>query len=140
MSTGADDFGGVPLFDLFRMEVEAHTQALDEGLLALEQAPRDPARLEAMMRAAHSMKGAARIVGLTAAVEVAHVMEDVLVAAQKGKVVLGASDVDALLAGNDVLREVAKRDEAGAAAFLDGKAADLAALVARIGAVARGEG
>ena len=37
------------------------------------------------MRAAHSLKGAARIVGLDAAVRVAHAMEDCLVAAQKGR-------------------------------------------------------
>ena len=38
--------------------------------------------LEALMRAAHSVKGAARIVGLEEAVQVAHVMEDCFVAAQ----------------------------------------------------------
>ena len=36
------------------------------------------------MRAAHSIKGAARVVGVDPAVSVAHVMEDCFVAAQKG--------------------------------------------------------
>ena len=36
------------------------------------------------MRAAHSLKGAARIVGLTVGVRVAHAMEDCFVAAQQG--------------------------------------------------------
>ena len=140
MSASGDDFGGVPLFDLFKLEVEAHTKALDEGLLALEEAPQDAARLDALMRAAHSMKGAARLVGLDAAVGVAHVMEDVLVAAQKGRRVLGAASVDALLAGNDLLKEIVKRDEAGAAAYLAARAAELAALVERLRAVERDEG
>ena len=37
------------------------------------------------MRAAHSIKGAARIVGIDAAVSVAHHMEDALVRIQKGQ-------------------------------------------------------
>ena len=55
------------------------------------------------MRAAHSLKGAARIVGLDAAVRVAHAMEDCFVAAQKGKIVLQPEHVDILLQGVDLL-------------------------------------
>jgi two-component system sensor histidine kinase and response regulator WspE len=43
------------------------------------------------MRAAHSLKGAARIVGMDAGVSVAHVMEDCLVAAQEGRLLLRPS-------------------------------------------------
>ena len=46
------------------------------SLLALEQQPQAAEHLEACMRAGHSLKGAARIVGLETAVKVAHVMED----------------------------------------------------------------
>ena len=59
-------------------------QTLDAGLLALERDNQAPSQLEACMRAAHSLKGAARIVGLDAGVEVAHAMEDCFVAAQRG--------------------------------------------------------
>jgi chemotaxis protein histidine kinase CheA len=61
-----------------------------------------------MMRAAHSIKGAARIVGIDAAVKIAHVMEDCLVAAQKQEIQLGPTSIDALLRGVDLLSRVAQ--------------------------------
>ena len=64
------------------------------------------------MRAAHSLKGAARIVGLDAAVRVAHAMEDGFVAAQKGKLVLRPEHVDILLRGVDLLVQIAQLAEA----------------------------
>ena len=41
--------------------------------------------VEEMMRAAHSLKGAARIVGLEPAVKVAHALEDVFVALTRNR-------------------------------------------------------
>ncbi|MFW2364628.1 Hpt domain-containing protein, partial [Burkholderia pseudomallei] len=65
MSTD-DDFGRASLLELFREETHTQTQALSERLLALERGAQDAATLEACMRAAHSLKGAARIVGVQA--------------------------------------------------------------------------
>ena len=79
MSDGADDLS---LLALFRAEVESCAAVLNEGLVALEANQHDRAAVEPLMRAAHSIKGAARVVGLDAAVHVAHAMEDVLVAVQ----------------------------------------------------------
>ncbi|MED5606985.1 hybrid sensor histidine kinase/response regulator [Pseudomonas sp. JH-2] len=95
------------LLELFRLEAEAQAQALGQGLLALEREPRQATQLEACMRAAHSLKGAARIVGLDEGVQVAHVMEECLVAAQDGRLLLGAEHIDALLAGTDILLHIA---------------------------------
>ena len=134
-----DDLGGFALFDLFRMEAQTHGATLDEGLLALEAAPADPARLEALMRAAHSVKGAARIVGVEPVVRVAHAMEDAFVAAQQGRLTLHAAAIDVLLAGTDFLKSVAAKPEAEATAYLAGRADETAALVQRLQAVARGE-
>lgn len=89
--------------ELFHMEAQAQTEVLTAGLLALEREPSDPAALEACMRAAHSLKGAARIVGLDAAVQLAHHMEDLLVAAQEGRLPLRSEHIDALLRGSDML-------------------------------------
>ena len=59
--TGQGSSRGQPsLIDLFREEARTQAQILSDGLLALERAPRDPVTLEACMRAAHSLKGAAR--------------------------------------------------------------------------------
>ncbi|QCI14333.1 hybrid sensor histidine kinase/response regulator [Pseudomonas putida] len=95
------------LLELFGLEAEAQTQVLNAGLLALERDPTQADQLEACMRAAHSLKGAARIVGIDAGVGVAHAMEDCLVAAQEGRLRLRAEHIDALLRGTDILLHIA---------------------------------
>ena len=67
--------------------------------------------IDPLMRAAHSLKGAARIVGLEPIVRVAHAMEDCFVEAQRGKLVLRPEHVDVLLHGVDLLGQVAQLDE-----------------------------
>jgi two-component system sensor histidine kinase and response regulator WspE len=98
----------LPLIDLFRAEVETHAEVLSSALLALERSPGDTSRVSEMMRAAHSIKGAARVVGVDPAVSVAHVMEDCFVAAQKGALSLSPADVDVLLRGVDLLGRISE--------------------------------
>jgi two-component system, chemotaxis family, sensor histidine kinase and response regulator WspE len=98
-----DELSRRSLLDLFREEAQTQTRTLSSGLLALEAAPADPATLESCMRATHSLKGAARIVGLPEAVEVASTMEDCFVAAQHGELRIDAARIDALLVGIDML-------------------------------------
>jgi len=95
------------LLELFSLEAEAQTQVLSAGLLALERNPAQADQLESCMRAAHSLKGAARIVGVDAGVSVAHVMEDCLVSAQEGRLLLRPEHIDALLQGTDLLMRIA---------------------------------
>ena len=98
------------LLELFSLEAEAQTQVLSAGLLALERDPTQADHLESCMRAAHSLKGAARIVGVDAGVSVAHVMEDCLVSAQEGRLYLRPEHIDALLQGTDLLMRIATPD------------------------------
>jgi two-component system sensor histidine kinase and response regulator WspE len=113
MSGGGDDYSQFSLFDLFRLEAETHTQTLTAGLLALERDPVAAEQLEACMRAAHSLKGAARIIELTAAVDLTHAMEDLFVAAQRGQMVLQRGQIDLLLRGVDLLNAIATAGEPG---------------------------
>lgn len=101
------------LFELFTLEAEEQTQVLSAGLLALERNPTQADHLEACMRAAHSLKGAARIVGVDAGVSVAHVMEDCLVSAQEFRLSLRPEHIDALLHGTDLLMRIATPGSAG---------------------------
>lgn len=105
------------LFELFREEVRAHADTLSRGLLDLEADAANPARIEPLMRAAHSIKGACRIASLDAGVRLAHVMEDVFVAAQGGQVRLTPPDVDQLLKGTDLLATLADLRPDGTAAW-----------------------
>jgi two-component system, chemotaxis family, sensor histidine kinase and response regulator WspE len=104
----ANDLSEFSMVELFRLEVENQTVVFTENLLALEQDPTDASRLGALMRAAHSLKGAARMVDLEAAVCVAHALEDLFVAAQEGSLVFMSEHVDVLLRGVDLLHRIAQ--------------------------------
>ena len=105
------DLGGFSLHELFRGEAETHAAALSEGLVKLEGTS-NPAIVEPLMRAAHSIKGAARVIGLDIAVRLAHGLEDVLVAMQKGREAISSSRIDQLLRGADLLASLARVSEA----------------------------
>jgi two-component system, chemotaxis family, sensor histidine kinase and response regulator WspE len=98
--------GDDSMMDLFRMEAEAQVTILNDGLLALESNAQSARVLETLMRSAHSIKGAARIVSLDAIVNIAHVMEDCFVAAQSKTITLNPDAVDSLLQAVDLLQGI----------------------------------
>ena len=95
--------------ELFRTETQNHVAILNDGLLSLEQNPTSAEQLEALMRAAHSIKGAARIVGLDHAAHMAHAMEDCFVAAQKGRITFNSGKIDILFKGVDMLNRISEQ-------------------------------
>lgn len=94
------------MMDLFRSEVESHAESLTAALLSLERDSSATNLIDGMMRAAHSVKGAARIVQIEPAVQVSHVMEDCFVAAQRGEILLPPAAIDVLLKGVDMLSQI----------------------------------
>lgn len=126
MSSGLEDFS---LFDLFRMEAEEQVRVLQAGLIELESGAATAATLEALMRAAHSLKGAARIVGLDAIVNLTHVVEDRFVAAQQGHA-LDAAEVDRMLTATDWLARLQAVPEGETAAWLEMNAPAIEAFTA----------
>ena len=94
----ADDLSGFSMLELFRLEADTQTAVLSTGILAIERLELSPQTIESMMRAAHSLKGAARIVGVEPAVEVAHALEDCFVAA--GRERKSANRLDAAARGD----------------------------------------
>ena len=108
----SQDLSGFSMLELFRLEAESQTAILSAGVLAIEELERSPATIESMMRAAHSLKGAARIIGLDPAVRVAHAMEDCFVAAGKGTFHVRPEHADVLLAGIDFLSTIARAQDA----------------------------
>ncbi|MBS3026871.1 MAG: response regulator [Dolichospermum sp. DET50] len=115
---------GDSMMDLFRLEAEAQVTILNNGLLVIENKPQSAQELEALMRAAHSIKGAARIVGLDGVVELAHVMEDCFVAAQAKTITLSPDDVDVLLQGVDLLQNISQLNDAELPGWLGQHQAD----------------
>ncbi|GAK57039.1 response regulator receiver domain protein [Candidatus Vecturithrix granuli] len=120
------------MLDLFQTEVETHTTTLNDGLLALETAPEAMDKLESLMRAAHSIKGGARIVELDAVVKIAHAMEDCFVALQSGKGMLKSQQIDVLLSGVDMIRSISGAAVAGNLTWTAEHDEEIAALVSAL--------
>jgi two-component system, chemotaxis family, sensor histidine kinase and response regulator WspE len=119
------------MLDLFRTELLNHTRTLEAGLVGLEKEQTAP-RVEPLMRSAHSIKGAARVVGLDQAVQLAHAMEDLLSAAQHSRITFSSSAIDLLLAANDVFRSLAGAPVAAIPGLLGKQATEIERLVARL--------
>jgi two-component system, chemotaxis family, sensor histidine kinase and response regulator WspE len=105
----------MPMLELFRVEAEQQLAMLTSGLLQLERGSGAPRPWEMLMRAAHSFKGAARIVNFQSAERVAHAMEDCFALAQQDKLELRQPEIDLLLRGIDLLGQISKNSEAAIA-------------------------
>lgn len=134
----SDDLSGFSLIELFRAEAEGQIDALSSGLLLLETAGGAPEVIEPLMRAAHSMKGGARLVGLEPIEKVAHSMEDVFVAAQQGKVALRPGDVDVLLQCVDLIRDLTNLQDDEVASWPDRFGERISAAVEALKAIESG--
>jgi two-component system sensor histidine kinase and response regulator WspE len=113
----SSSFEDSSLFDLFRMEADEQVRVLQSELMLLESEGATASRLQNLMRASHSLKGAARIVGLDAIVHLTHAMEDRFVAAQAGNALVSA-DIDRMLAATDWLAKLQSMVEAEVGAWL----------------------
>jgi len=102
----------------FRAELAEHIQTMTDGLLALEQNRLDsaqkPETLRAIFRAAHSLKGAARAVGVNVVAQMAHALEDVLDGANKQTIELTPALFTACYGVLDAIQDVEKAFESGA--------------------------
>jgi len=76
------------IISTFRVEVAEHMQTISDGLLVLEKHQQSPeehaSTLQEIFRAAHSLKGAARAVGVTPVEQLGHGLENILSDLQKG--------------------------------------------------------
>jgi len=130
------DLSQFSMLDLFRMEADSQTQILTDGLLAMERLKDDAGAVESMMRAAHSIKGAAAIVGLEVVVQLAHGMEDAFIAAQIGKLALTPNRVDVLLAGVDLILQLSRLQDAEVEGWLAANGEQIKRTMDAIGTIA----
>ncbi len=94
------------LRDLFRMESEEYLQRMDDGLVRLETDPQDLECVGQMFRDAHSLKGAARMLGAEDVEALAHRFEDLLGAARRGQMALDPLTVSNLYSALDGIRHL----------------------------------
>lgn len=96
------------LLATFEVELAEHLAAMNAGLLLLEKQPSDTEKervVAGLFRAAHSVKGAARAVGLEQIGTLAHGLEDVFRAIQRQTIDVASETIDVLLPSVDALAE-----------------------------------
>lgn len=98
-----------PILGLFRQEVEEQSTRISQLLLRLEQEPERLDLIAPVMRAAHSIKGAARAVRLEPVVTLAHALEDRLSAAQRQAHGVDEALIEYCLAATDLLRDFGRQ-------------------------------
>jgi two-component system chemotaxis sensor kinase CheA len=91
-------------FQVFFDEAEELLAEMEKLLLAVNVAAPDMEDLNAIFRAAHSIKGGAATFGLTDLTDVTHVLESLLDRIRKGEMALTSVHVDAFLVAKDVLK------------------------------------
>jgi two-component system sensor histidine kinase and response regulator WspE len=96
------------ILGMFANELEIQVEELNKGLLRLEHNRNDKLTLQVMMRAAHSVKGASRVVGLSGIVRLAHIIEECFVSAQQHRIDLGEKEVEHLFKAVDFLSKLSK--------------------------------
>jgi len=91
-------------YQVFFEESEEHLAAMESLLLALDVEQPDAEQLNAIFRAAHSIKGSSATFGFTDLAEVTHILESLLDRLRKNEMPLRSDMVDAFLAAGDVLK------------------------------------
>ena len=90
-------------YQVFFDEADELLAEMEKLLLALDVAEPDSEDLNAIFRAAHSIKGGAATFGFNDITSVTHILENLLDRIRKGEMALTAEQVDAFLVSKDVL-------------------------------------
>jgi two-component system chemotaxis sensor kinase CheA len=116
--------------DLFVSEAQDHLQEMNQALLALEQKPGDLSRLEALFRAAHTLKGMAATLGFQQMAALSHTMEDLLHALRQKERAFTPDMADLLFRSLDTLNSLLQDIAAG-----EGETTDISSVQAALRAI-----
>jgi two-component system chemotaxis sensor kinase CheA len=103
-------------YQVFFEESAEHLANMESLLLGLDLAAPDDDQLNAIFRAAHSIKGGSGTFGFTDMTEVTHVLETLLDRIRKHEIAITSAMVDAFLQAGDVLHEMLDAHQNGGAA------------------------
>ncbi len=92
-------------YKYFRIEGREILDELGKGVLALEKGPSSPELVARLLRAAHTLKGAARVVKEREIAEHAHAIEDAFASYREGAATVPRDRVDAVLRILDAIAE-----------------------------------
>jgi len=101
------------LIQIFSAESEENLREMEMGFVQLESTPNDAETLQAIFRAAHTIKGNAAGLGYASLAKFAHGVEDVLDGLRTGATVLTTPLATSLLEAVDALRQLVADAVAG---------------------------
>src|ERR1051325_10369456 len=87
----------------FQAEANEYLATLSQGLIDLEKNPNQPAPIAELFRAAHTLKGVARMMGYMEIQDIAHHLENLFGRIKDGTLVLQAHMTDCALAAIDAI-------------------------------------
>lgn len=93
-------------YQVFFEESVEHLEAMEQLLLGLDLEHPDPEDLNAIFRAAHSIKGSSATFGFTDLAETTHILENLLDRIRKNELALRPDMVDAFLEARDLLNQM----------------------------------
>lgn len=108
--------GGIFLKDneylnMFFAEAKEYIEVLNNGILTLENDPEDKETIDAIFRAAHSLKGMAAAMGFEKLTELTHKLENSLDKIREGKVSVKTEFIDLLFQALDNIQYLVKAVE-----------------------------
>ena len=120
--------------NIFFAEAKEYIEVLNNGILALENNPEDKETIDAIFRAAHSLKGMSAAMGFEKLTELTHKLENSLDKIREGKIKVKTKFIDLLFQALDNIQYLVKAVEEN-----DGQEPenfDLEALIAELNAYA----
>jgi two-component system, chemotaxis family, sensor kinase CheA len=135
--SGGDAAGGIDItrfHAVFFEEAEEHLESMESLLLEIDVAAPDEEALNAVFRAAHSMKGGAGMFGFADVADLTHEAETLLDLVRKGQLALTVEIVDAMLQTGDAVKQQLALHRGD-----DGAAPEVTGLIACLRALANGE-
>src|SRR3989339_463890 len=94
------------VLNIFQEEAEEQIQKLNDNLLILESNPKDDKAIQEIFREAHSLKGAARMIGFDDIQTIAHKLEDIFGLARKGELLIKPEVIDIMCNAVDAIDSI----------------------------------
>ncbi|MBI3585025.1 MAG: hybrid sensor histidine kinase/response regulator [Nitrospinae bacterium] len=123
------------LFEIFKIECDEHIQKLNSGILTLEENPDNPALLSEILRDAHSLKGAARMIDFKSIEEISHNLETILGKIKKGEITLSTEITNLIFNSLENIAEIVKIISQGGRE----DEVDVSSLIEQLKQVSKGE-
>lgn len=96
----------------FSPEADEYLHAMESFLQRLQENANDPDNIQTLVRTAHTLKGSAKTIGFHAIGDIAHPIEDCMVAVREGRLAVTSDLVGAIHQAVAVIRVLMKRDPA----------------------------